>query len=387
MRNETTRRDVLRGSLALAGLSVLSVPEWMLPALAQGETVVPFADWPPTFNPVPGPDRRLFDTRTLAGPFTPADQFFTTQHYGHPTIEPAAYRLKVSGLVERPLQLTLDEIRKIGTTELVAGFECSGNRRPVQGLCSNGRWTGVPLRTILERAGLKATAREIVFFGADKGQEEVEFRTSKYTVEQQYGRSISRDTALSPEPFLAHALNGQPLTVHQGFPLRLIMPGWYGAPNVKWLSEIHAQEDAYLGKFQARWYRTLKGEMINGEMKWVETAITRMQLKSFVARVTRSGSQHRVTAIALNDGTPLKTVELQIDGGPWVPMTADSATAAKYGWKLYHYTWNGATPGEHTLVSRATDVNGRVQPTEKELENKKTFLEDNSQHPRRVVIA
>lgn len=387
MRNETTRRDVLRGSLALAGLSVLSVPEWMLPALAQGETVVPFADWPPTFNPVPGPDRRLFDTRTLAGPFTPADQFFTTQHYGHPTIEPAAYRLKVSGLVERPLQLTLDEIRKIGTTELVAGFECSGNRRPVQGLCSNGRWTGVPLRTILERAGLKANAREIVFFGADKGQEEVEFRTSKYTVEQQYGRSIPRDTALSPEPFLAHALNGQPLTVHQGFPLRLIMPGWYGAPNVKWLSEIHAQEDAYLGKFQARWYRTLKGEMINGEMKWVETAITRMQLKSFVARVTRSGSQHRVTAIALNDGTPLKTVELQIDGGPWVPMTADSATAAKYGWKLYHYTWNGATPGEHTLVSRATDVNGRVQPTEKELENKKTFLEDNSQHPRRVVIA
>jgi DMSO/TMAO reductase YedYZ molybdopterin-dependent catalytic subunit len=388
MRNETTRRDVLKGSLALAGLSVLAVPEWMLPALAQGETLVPFTDFPPTFNPVPGPDRRVFDTRTLTGIYTPPDQFFTTQHYGHPVVDHAAYRLKVSGLVNTPLSLSIDEIRKLGTTELIAGFECSGNsRRSMQGLSGNGRWTGLPLKTLLDKAGLKPNAREIVFFGADKGQEEVEFRTSKYTVEQQYGRSMPRDKATAPEPFLAHALDGKPLSLHQGSPLRLIVPGWYGAPNVKWLSEIHAQEDAYLGKFQARWYRTLKGEMINGEMKWVETAITHMQLKSFVARVTKSGADLRVTAIVLNDGTPVRTVELQVDNGPWVAMAADPATTAKYGWKLYHYTWTGATAGEHTLVSRATDVTGRIQPTEKELEHKKTFLEDNSQHPRKVMVA
>jgi DMSO/TMAO reductase YedYZ molybdopterin-dependent catalytic subunit len=358
-----------------------------MPVMAQGETVVPFADWPENFNANPAPDRRLFDTRAIHAPFTAKDQFFTTQHYGHPVVDPAAYRLKLSGLVDKPSALTLDEIRKMGNTELVAGFECSGNRRPLQGLISNGRWTGVPLRTVLERAGLNANAREIVFFGADKGPEEVEFRAQKFNVEQQYGRSLPRDKALSDEPFLAYALNGEPLTTHQGAPLRLVVPGWYGAPNVKWLSEIHAQEDQYLGKFQARWYRTLKGEMINGEMKWVESAITHMQLKSFVARITKAGDQHKVLAVVLNDGTPIKSVEVKIDDGPWQAATADASTTAKYGWKFYTYNWTGAVPGEHTVVSRVTDSTGKVQPTEAELESKKTFLEDNSQHPRKVRVA
>jgi DMSO/TMAO reductase YedYZ molybdopterin-dependent catalytic subunit len=289
--------------------------------------------------------------------------------------------------VERPKTLSLTELQKLGRVELVAGFECSGNRRPLQGLISNGRWTGVPLRTVLDQAGVKPQAREFVFFGADKGEEEVEFRTQKHKVEQQYGRSMPRDKALSPEPLLAYALNGEPLTRHQGAPLRLLVPGWYGAPNVKWLSQIHVQEDQYLGKYQARWYRTLRGELIDGEMKWTETAITHLQLKSFIARVTKDGGRHKVLGVALNDGTPLKSVEVRVDDGPWQPATFDPATSSKYSWKLFSYTWTGATPGEHTLVSRVTDVNGRVQPTEQELETKKTFLEDNSQHPRKVMIA
>jgi DMSO/TMAO reductase YedYZ molybdopterin-dependent catalytic subunit len=275
----------------------------------------------------------------------------------------------------------------MGGAELVAGFECSGNRRPLQGLCSNGKWTGIRLKALLDKAGVKSEAREIVFFGADHAEEEVEFRTQKYKVEQQYGRSLSRDKALSSEPFLAYALNGEPLTRHQGFPLRLLVPGWYGAPNVKWLSQIHAQEEQYLGKFQARWYRTLKGQMIDGEMKWTETAITHMQLKSFIARLTREGNVHKMLGIVLNDGTPIKSVEVRIDDGPWQPATMDPATREKYSWKFFTYTWNAATPGEHTLVSRVTDVTGRVQPTAEELENKKTFLEDNSQFPRKVTIA
>ena len=386
MAETNTRREILKGGLAVAGLGLFKVPEWALPALAQGEEVVPFTDLPEKFPP-PAADRRLLDVRTINGPFTPKDQFFTTQHYGHPEVDPAAFRLKVTGLVERPKTLSLTELQKLGRVELVAGFECSGNRRPLQGLISNGRWTGVPLRTVLDQAGVKPQAREFVFFGADKGEEEVEFRTQKHKVEQQYGRSMPRDKALSPEPLLAYALNGEPLTRHQGAPLRLLVPGWYGAPNVKWLSQIHAQEDQYLGKYQARWYRTLRGEMIDGEMKWTETAITHLQLKSFIARVTRDGSRHKVLGVALNDGTPLKSVEVRVDDGPWQPATFDPATSGKYSWKLFSYTWTGATPGEHTLVSRVTDVNGRVQPTEQELETKKTFLEDNSQHPRKVMIS
>ncbi len=204
---------------------------------------------------------------------------------------------------------------------------------------------------------------------------------------QQYGRSLSRDKALSPEPILVYALNGEPLTRHQGFPLRLLVPGWYGMAQVKWLSEIHVQADQYLGKFQARWYRTLKGEMVNGEMKWKETAITRMQGKSLIARVTSDGSRHQVFGIVLHDGTPIRSVEVKVDDGPWEPATLDPRTSEKYAWKFFTYDWNGATPGEHTLVSRMTDVNGRVQPTAEELEVKKTRLEQNSQHPRTVVIA
>jgi DMSO/TMAO reductase YedYZ molybdopterin-dependent catalytic subunit len=208
-----------------------------------------------------------------------------------------------------------------------------------------------------------------------------------FKVDQQFGRSLSREKALSAEPMLAYAMNGEPLTKHQGFPIRLLVPGWYGVANVKFLAEIHAQEDQYLGKYQARWYRTLRGEMVNGELKWKESAVTHMQLKSFVARVTKNGSRHNVFGVILNDGTPIKSVEVSIDGGPWQAATLDPATKEKYSWKFFNYAWNGATPGEHTLVSRVTDVNGQIQPTLEDLANKKTFLEDNSQYPRKVKIA
>jgi DMSO/TMAO reductase YedYZ molybdopterin-dependent catalytic subunit len=384
---KTTRREILKGSLAASGLGVFGIPHWAVPALAQGETLVPFTDLPANINLTPTADRRIIDIRKISGPFTPADQWFTTQHYGHPNIDPAAYRLKVTGLVERPKSFSIDELRKMRSTELAFGFECSGNRRPLQGLSSNGRWTGVSLRTVLDQAGVKPQAREFVFFGADHGDEDVDFRGTVTKVDQQFGRSLTREKALSGEPLLAYALNGEPLTRHQGFPLRLLVPGWYGVANVKWLANIHVQEDPYLGKYQARWYRTLRGEMIDGELKWKETGVTHMQLKSFIARVTREGNRHIVLGVVLNDGTPLKSVEVKVDDGPWQAATMDPATSGKFSWKLFTYVWNGATPGEHTLVSRVTDANGQVQPTAEDLANKKTFLEDNSQHPRKVMIA
>jgi DMSO/TMAO reductase YedYZ molybdopterin-dependent catalytic subunit len=379
-RRETLRRGTVAGLLAL-------LPDWAIPALAQGETLVPFTDLPEKLEFIRGPDRRIIDVRKIEGPVTPADQFFTTQHYGHPVIDPATFGLKVSGLVERPKSFSLDELRKMPSTELVFGFECSGNRRPMQGLASNGRWTGVPLRAVLDQAGVKPQGREFVFFGADHGEEDVDFRGQNYKVDQQFGRSLSREKALSPEPLLAYALNGEPLTRHQGFPLRLLVPGWYGVANVKWLSSIHVQEDQYLGKYQARWYRTLRSETIAGETQWKESAVTHMRLKSFIARVTRDGSRHKVLGVVLNDGTPIKSVEVRVDDGPWQPATMDPATSGKYSWKLFTYAWNGATPGEHTVVSRVTDSTGAMQPTEEELTaTKKTFLEDNSQHPRKVMI-
>jgi DMSO/TMAO reductase YedYZ molybdopterin-dependent catalytic subunit len=386
MSEHTTRREALKGGLAATGLLGLQ-PDWAIAALAEGETIVPFTDLPANFNPTPSPERRTLDVRKIDGPFTPKDQFFTTQHYGHPVIDPATFALKISGLVERPKSFSLDDLRKMPSTELVLGFECSGNRRPLQGLASNGRWTGVPLRAVLAQVGVEPQALEFVFFGADHGEEEVDFRGQISKVDQQFGRSLPREKALSNDPFLAYALNGEPLTRHQGFPLRLLVPGWYGVANVKWLSNIHAQEDPYLGKYQVRWYRTLRGELIDGEMKWKETAITHMQLKSFIVRVTRDGARYKVLGVVLNDGTSLKSVEVRVDDGPWQPASLDPATRSKYSWKLFTYMWHGAMAGEHTLVSRVIDVNGKIQPTSEDLATKKTFLEDNSQFPRRVMIS
>jgi hypothetical protein len=245
----------------------------------------------------------------------------------------------------------------------------------------------VPLKSVLDAAGVKASAREFVFFGADHGQEEIEWRTQKFTLDQNFGRSLPREKAMSSEVFLAYALNGDPLTKHQGAPLRLLVPGYYGVCNVKWLSHIHLQEEQYLGKFQARWYRTLRGETIDGQTMWKETSVTHMNLKSFIARVAKTGSQHTVMGVVLNDGTPIKSVEVKVDDGPWQPATLDPSTKEKYGWKFFTYAWAGATPGDHTLVSRVTDVTGRVQKTAQDNETKKSFLEEDSQAPRKVKVA
>ena len=387
MKTYTTRRTILRGGLALAGLGVMGIPDWALPLLAQSETLVPFTDIPENVRWETPPDRRTLDLRTVDGPFTPPDKFFTTQHYGHPTVDPTTFKLKISGLVNTPKELSLDDLKKLGSTELVAGFECSGNRGPLSGLSGNGKWTGVPLRTVLNSAGVKPGAHDIVFFGADHGEEEVEWRTEKYKVDYHFGRSLLREKALSAEPFVAWALNGAPLTKHQGAPLRLLVPGWYGVSNVKWLSEIHAQEEKYVGKYQTRWYRTVRTETVNGELKVSETEVTHMQLKSFVARVTTSGGAHKVLAVVLNDGTPIKSVEIKIDDGAWQMATPDAVTKDKFGWKFYSYAWSGATPGDHTIVSRVTDATGLVQPTLEELASKRSFLEQNSQVPRKLKVA
>ncbi len=382
-----SRRSVLK-QFGIAGVGLtLAQLEWALPALAAGETVIPFTDYPATYNPVPSATNRSLDIRTIDGPFTPKDKFFTTQHYGHPEVDPASYRLKVTGLVNKTLSLSLDDLKKLRNADVIAGFECSGNSpRGMQGLAGNGKWTGVPLKTILDQAGVKSEAREFVFFGADHGTEEIEWRTQKFTVEQNFGRSLSREQAQSLDAHVVWALNGEPLTKHQGAPVRLLVPGWYGVANVKWLAQVHVQDEAYLGRFQARWYRTLRGEMIDGNMVWKESAVTHMRLKSVVARVTSDGTKHTVLGYILNDGTPIKSVEVKVDEGPWQPAVLDKATSSKYSWKLFTYTWNGATPGAHTLVSRVTDVNGAVQPTAQDLENKKSFLEDNSQFVRKLTI-
>ena len=393
MSEPMTRRETLRRGLAATSLLSL-VPDWAVPALAADEADVPFTDLPPNFNPAGPPNAatRMLDIRKIDGPYTPKDQFFALQHMNRPEIDPATYRLKITGLVNRPAEFSLADLRGMHSTEVAAGYECSGNSpRSVQGLSSCGRFTGVKLSDVLKRVGVNSKAREVVFFGTDRGPQDVVFRQQTFKVDQQFGRSVTLENAMKPAPLLAYALNGEPLTLAQGFPLRLLMPGWYGVCNVKWLAEVHLQEDRYLGNYQARWYRSVVGVGGNGgdtdaQTQWVENEISRMHLKSVIARVRKKGDAYEVFGFVLNDGTPLKSVEVQVDNGSWQKATLAS-TNTQYSWKLFSYRWEGATPGEHTLVSRVTDAAGMVQPTVEELKRKKTFLQDNSQFPRKVKIA
>jgi len=392
MPDQISRRATLRMGLAATSLLAL-LPEGSIPALAQGDTDVPFTDLPKNFNPggAPGAASRQLDIRKIDGMLTPKDQFFTTQHFPKPEIDPAKYRLKFTGMVNKPTEFTLADLKAMKSTEVVHGFECSGNSpRAIQGLASCGRFTGVPLNRVLKQLGVNSKAREVVFFGYDHGSGDVAFRQQTYKLDQQFGRSITLENAMKPEPMIAYAMNGEPLTLNQGFPVRLVMPGWYGVANVKWLAEVHLQEERYVGNYQTRWYRTIRGVGGTGkdddpETQWVENEVTHMQLKSVIARVRKTGGAHQVLGFVLNDGTPVKSVEVQIDNGPWQKATLDSANS-QYSWKLFTYRWEGALPGEHTLVSRVTDANGVVQPTAAELSRKKTFLEDNSQFPRKVMI-
>ena len=393
MATNITRREALQTALAATSLLAL-MPDWAVPALAQGETDIPFADYPKDYKVNGNPDaaNRFLDIRKIDGPITPSDQFFFIQHYNRPEIDANSYRLKLTGLVNKPAELSLADLKAMKSTDLVNGYECSGNSgRFFQGLSSCGRFTGVPLSHVLKHVGVGAKAREVVFFGTDRGKEDVVFRENTYKLEQQFGRSITLEHALKPEPLLAYALNGQPLTRDQGSPVRLIMPGWYGVANVKWLAEVHLQEDRFLGNFQARWYRTLRGVGGTGgdtdpDTQWVETEVTRMHPKSVIARVRKNSSGHQVFGFVLNDGTPLKSVEVSVDGGPWQAAALDKSNT-RYGWKLFTFEWKGAAPGEHALVSRATNVDGNVQSTSAELSRKKTFLEDSAQFPRKIMIA
>ena len=314
------------------------------------------------------------------------------QHYAKPEINGDTYRLKISGLVNKELTLSVSDLKKMKSVDVAAGYECSGNSpRAIQGMASCGKFTGVRLSDVLKQAGVNAKAREVVFFGSDRGDQDVAFRQQTFKLKQQFSRSITLENAMKPEPILAYAMNGDALTREQGFPVRLIMPGWYGVANVKWLAEIHLQEDRYLGNYQARWYRSLVGVGGNGadddpETQWVENEISKMHLKSAIARLRKKADSIEVIGFVLNDGTPLKSVEVKIDDGAWRPATL-SSTNTKYSWKLFTYKWDGAKPGDHTLVSRVTDADGQVQPTADELKRKKTFLQDNSQFVRKVKIA
>jgi DMSO/TMAO reductase YedYZ molybdopterin-dependent catalytic subunit len=392
MAMKMNRREVMKGGLAsMAGLAALGLPLWEMPALAQNETVVPFLDFPATFNPNPRPGSRFLDTRTIDNFITPADQHYTFQHFAQPMVDAATFKLKVAGMFSGPRDFSLAELQALKPAlEQIVAYECGGNspRNNAQGMVSNGRWKGIGLATLLKQCGINPNAKEVAFYGADFEASDVTHggRGAAIHIDKAYfARSLSVEHAMKPEPMLAWELDGAPLTVNQGAPLRLVVPGWYGVAQVKWVNHIQAQANRLVSRFMSRDYVTVRDRKVGDDVETVEYTVGPILLKSVVSRVTKTGSAVKIMGFALTDLTPLKSVEVSIDGGPWQAATMDKRNTAT-SWKLFSYTWNGATPGEHTIVSRATDVNGQVQPAMPD-PSKKTIWENNEQHTRRVMIS
>jgi DMSO/TMAO reductase YedYZ molybdopterin-dependent catalytic subunit len=302
-------------------------------------------------------------------------------------VDAAAYRLRITGLVERPIELTLDELKRRPVVRRVVGFECGGNNNnSLNRLAGNAEWAGTSLSALLREARPRPTAREAVFFGVDKGMETVTHgRSGPQEVEQHFGRSLVLEDALRPEVMIVWEMNGEPLTVSHGFPVRLVVPGWYGVANVKWMDHIHLQDTRYVGRFMSRDYVTLIGEQVGDKTVWNEKLVARIRVKSMVARLTRNRDRFTALGFALTPGIPLRSVEVRVDDGPWQRATLDSRNT-DYSWKFFTYEWSGLAAGAHTIVSRATDADGVVQPEQADLDAKRTTWENNGQFVRRFAV-
>ncbi|MGD9855377.1 MAG: molybdopterin-dependent oxidoreductase [Planctomycetaceae bacterium] len=387
-----SRRDVVRWGLssAAAGVALMAHPRFVFPAQAEDEELVPFLDTPRT------PPNRL-DWEMLDSWFTPQDQVFNVQHYGIPEVAVDGFRLEVAGLVDQPRSLSLDDLRSLPRQDQLMTLECSGNGASpgFMNAIYNSRWTGTPLLPLLQKCGVKSEAKEIVFFGHDTQEETLRPGTkNELKVEVPFGRSLSIEDAARLPLLLAYERNGEPIEQRNGAPVRLIVPGWYGIANVKWLRRIEVRDRRYMGKYMGRDYVTVRGEKQGGEVVFVESSVGPMNLKSMIARVTRRKSSAgkvplRAYGAAWNrDSSRIATVEVRWDDGPWQTAVLDKEPRDQHSWIFFSIDLGDVLPGEHTLVSRAVDAGGRTQPSaeDDEIALKKTYWEAYQQWPRKIAL-
>ncbi len=385
MNSRLSRRDLLRGSLAVAALALADFP-WARFGLAaeEGETLIPFTDAQPV-----DPKRPMVKWEDLKDWITPTEQVFAVSHYGTPTVDIDKWRLEIGGLVGKPKSLALDDLKARKKQEVTVTLECSGNSSGpgFLGAVANVRFAGTPLAPLLHECDPLKRGIEVVFFGADEKTEKI--REKDYL--QNFARSLAVPDALKDEVLLAWEMNGQPLAKEHGAPVRLIVPGWFAVAWVKWLSRIEVLDRRFMNRFMARDYVSIRGEEKDGKTIWRETSVGPIDVKSIVARaVRRKDGTVRFSGAAWADGAGLKKVEVQINGGAWQPaQLVEPKEDTPFAWRFFTFDWKDAKPGEHTVVARAIDAEGRVQPAADDpaIKLKRTYWEANQQYPRRLKLA
>ena len=329
---------------------------------------------------------RQKEPKILEAPFdridsylTPTELFYIRSYFPIPNLDRASYQLRIDGAVRHPFTLSYDELRSLRSETRIATLECAGNSRvflvpQVQGAqwelgaVSNAEWTGVPLRALLERAELAEDVCEIVLEGADRGiPKEEPLPPGPIS----YVWSLPHAKAMQPEVLIAYAMNGRDLPRDHGFPVRAIVPGHYGMASVKWLTRIRAVSDPFHGYWQtsdyAYWALT--------DGKPVRRALGEMKLKSEIARprVYETLPPNQIYAIcgaAWAGETDVTEIAVSTDGGQTWAKAEFLDPVRRHAWRRWKFDW--LTPkksGQYTLLARAKDASGMLQPNEHDQNN------------------
>jgi DMSO/TMAO reductase YedYZ molybdopterin-dependent catalytic subunit len=303
---------------------------------------------------------------------TPTEQFYIRSHFTAPKLEESSYQLRIDGAVRNLLALSCRQLRNMPAKTQVATLECAGNSRVFLvpqvagaqwelGAVGNAEWTGVPLRVLLEQAGLQDDACEIVLEGADRGTPaEPPIPPGPIS----YARSLPRDKALGPEVLIAYRMNGHDLPLDHGFPVRAIVPGHYGMASVKWMTHIHAVREPFRGYWQTSDY----GYWDSLDGKPVRRSLGEMKLKSEIVRprvyeTLRANQRYAIFGAAWAGELDVTDIEISTDAGRTWARGEFLDPAKRYAWRRWEFDW--LTPksvGPYTLMSRAKASDGSVQP-------------------------
>src|SRR5438477_3155846 len=303
---------------------------------------------------------------------TPTELFYIRSHFPAPRLGLASYQLRIDGAVKNPLSRSYQHLRDMPCETRVAILECAGNGRVFLipqvagaqwelGAVGNAEWTGVPLRALLERAGLEEEACEIVLEGADRGMP-TEEPVPPGAIS--YARSLPRDKALQREVLIAYQMNGRELPLDHGYPVRAVVPGHYGMASVKWLTHVQAVREPFRGYWQTSDYGYW--DYLDG--KPVRCALGEMGLKSEIARPrvyeTLAPNQvYTVSGAAWAGKTEVTGVSVSTDGGQTWSEAAFIDPVRRHAWRRWKFDWlTPKEPGQYTLLARAKDANGSVQP-------------------------
>jgi sulfite dehydrogenase len=308
--------------------------------------------------------------------FTPNEAFFVRWHVaGIPThVDTRVFRLQVEDHVRRPLSLSLDDLRRrFEPVSIIAVAQCSGNSRSLfeprvaggqwrHGAMGNALWTGVRLRDLLEIAGIRAGAIDVSFDGLDE---------PPLTSIPDVVKSLAVDRVSEPDVIVAYEMNGEPLPMLNGFPLRLIVPGWYATYWIKALSRVTVLDRAFDGFWTTKAYRVPnnpQGVETPGHLATDTVPINRFTVRSIFVRPEPNeqvamGRSYEVEGVAFDYGAGIRHVEVSLDHGVhWTDARLDPELG-KYSFRRWRYRWSPSAPGPHRLMVRATNNDGIGQPT------------------------